>query len=239
MHDNRTVKVFIGIQARSTSTRLPGKGMMMIGQKTVTQHVIDQCSESAGFVGKGMQQNIETTVGLVVPKGDGLAAEYVGKVPVFEGSESDVLGRYKVAFDELKPDFIVRITGDCPLIPPYVITTLVKKSIIGNLDYCSNVDERWRTDLDGWDCEVISARLFQYVCDYAKDKSDREHVTTFIRRSPPRWAKIASVIGFVDMSHVKLSVDTAEDLERARTANQSLQEKVNAARRAGHLVFRL
>lgn len=237
MVDGRVAKVFIGIQARSTSSRLPGKGMMLLGPRTITQHVIDACHESAGFIQK--TANAEVTVGLVVPQGDPLAAEYKGKIPVFEGSEHDVLGRYGVAMNQLNPDYLVRITGDCPLIPPYIITTLVRKAITGNLDYCSNVDERCRTDLDGWDCEVVSSRAFIHIFENAHERLDREHVTTYLRRKPPRWARIGAVIGFVDLSKIKLSVDTEKDLEEARKQYDELQRKVSAARQAGYLVFRL
>ena len=70
---------------------------------------------------------------LLVPKGDPLAKEFQGRVMVFEGPEDDVLARYANAVNGTHPDFIVRVTGDCPFIPPYIISTHVKKSIIGRL----------------------------------------------------------------------------------------------------------
>lgn len=183
--------------------------------------------------------NIECFVALVVPKGDPLEAEYIGKVPVFTGSEDDVLSRYAAAMAELKPDFLVRITGDCPLIPSYVISTTIRRSVTGNLDYCSNVDEESRTDIDGWDCELISSKAFQYLLDNAKDPKDREHVTTYLRRNKPAWARFGSVIGHVDLSSIKLSVDTQEDLEAVRKMYEQIQTKINNARRADRIVFRL
>jgi spore coat polysaccharide biosynthesis protein SpsF len=235
---NKLHRILIGIQARSTSSRLPNKGMALIGGTTMTQHVIDRVRESVTYLERNSRVAMEIHVALVVPKGDPLAEEYKGKVLVFEGSEHDVLSRYKVAFDAVKPDFMVRITGDCPKIPGHVITPHVVRSVCGNLDYCSNVDERWRTEPDGWDCEVMSARAFQYILDNAVEKSDREHVTIYIRNHPPKWAKIGAFIGTEDRSKIKCSVDTAEDLERVRETHDNIEQKIMNARRAGYVVFR-
>ena len=92
-------------------------------------------------------------------------------------------------------------------------------------DYISNVDERFRTTLDGADCEVISRRLLDDTAQRATAPSDREHVTTLIRREPPAWAKIGVVLNHFDLSWIKLSVDTEEDLERVRRAAESAQRK--------------
>lgn len=204
----------------------------------MTQHVLDRVRESVSYLERNSKVSMEVMVALVVPAGDPLAAEYRGKVLVFEGSETDVLARYAVAMDSVKPDFLVRITGDCPKIPGHVITPHVTRSVFGNLDYCSNVDERWRTEPDGWDCEVLSARAFKYIVDNAKDPEDHEHVTIFMRKSPPSWAKIGTFVGTEDRSKTKCSIDTAEDLERVRAIHDDIEQKLIAARRAGYIVFR-
>lgn len=235
---NKLHKILIGIQARSTSSRLPNKGMALIGGTTMTQHVLDRVRESVTYLERNSRVPMEIHIALVVPTGDPLASEYRNKVLVFEGSELDVLDRYKVAFDAIKPDYMVRITGDCPKIPGHVITPHVVRSVCGNLDYCSNVDERWRTEPDGWDCEVMSARAFQYILDNAKEQQDREHVTIYIRKNPPKWAKIGAFIGTEDRSATKCSVDTIEDLERVRHTHDTIEKKISDARRAGYVVFR-
>lgn len=235
---SKLTKVLIGIQARSTSSRLPNKGMALIGGTTMTQHVLDRVRESVSYLERNSRVPMEILTALVVPTGDRLAEEYRNKVLVFEGSEHDVLSRYKVAFDSVKPDFLVRITGDCPKVPGHIITAHVLRSASGNLDYCSNVDERWRSEPDGWDCEVISARGFQYILENAKEKSDREHVTIYMRKSPPKWAKIGAFIGTEDRSKTKCSVDTQEDLDRVRETHDVIEKKIADARREGYVVFR-
>lgn len=233
------VRVLIGIQARSTSQRFPNKGFELIGSKTLTQHVVDACSDAAQFVSKDTKLGVECAVALLTPEGDPLAAEFSNNMLVVEGPEQDVLKRYELAFIKYRPDYLVRITGDCPLIPPYIISTHIRKSVNGKLDYCSNVFEDWRTDLDGFDCEVISSRAFEYIAQNATAPSDREHVTTLIRKKPPVWARIGSVIGFVDLSGVKLSVDTPDDLERVRKQWASIERKHKLARENNHVVLRL
>ena len=212
--------------------------MATIGGTTMTQHVLDRVRESVSYLERNSKMAAEVLMALVVPEGDPLAAEYRNKVLVFEGPEKDVLARYAIAVEATKPDFIVRITGDCPKIPGHVITPHVTRSVFGNLDYCSNVDERWRTEPDGWDCEVISARAFRYILENAKEPSDREHVTIYMRKNPPTWAKIGTFIGTEDRSATKCSVDTQEDLDRVRAAHDGIEEKLLRARRAGYIVFR-
>ncbi len=234
----KPVKILIGIQARSTSSRLPNKGMLTIGGTTVMQHVLDRVQESVSYIERNHKNPMEVVVALVVPTGDPLADEYRGKVKVFEGSETDVLARYAVAVNALEPDYLVRITGDCPKIKSCIITSHVFKATFGELYYCSNVDERFRTEPDGWDCEVLSAGGFRYIMENAKDPEDHEHVTIYMRKNPPPWAKIGAFIGTEDRSKTKCSVDTPDDLERVRSEHDNIEQKLSAARRAGYRVFR-
>jgi spore coat polysaccharide biosynthesis protein SpsF len=149
-----------------------------------------------------------------------------------EGPLADVLGRYKIAVDRYNPDYVVRITGDCPLIVPNTIYRIMAMTTQFNYDYVSNVDERFRTSIDGHDTEVMSRRMFEHVAECATQASDREHVTTYIRRNPPIWAKLGLVMEAYDQSQQpKLSVDTQEDLERVRKAFQDGFTKYQEAMR--------
>lgn len=64
-----------------------------------------------------------------------------------------------------------------------------------------------------------------WLDENAKNPDDRQHVTTMIRREPPRWAKMGIVIDYLDLSELKLSVDTKEDLERVREAYNRVKSK--------------
>jgi spore coat polysaccharide biosynthesis protein SpsF (cytidylyltransferase family) len=220
------LKVLIGIQARSTSTRLPRKSFALVGGLTLMDRVLKPCQAAAGFLRRHGHQ---VDVAILCPEGDPIAAETWPQTTVMEGPEHDVLSRYAMAVARYEPDVIVRVTGDCPMHEATVIGKHVGLTDRFGYDYLSNVDPRFRTSIDGVDTEVISAKLLIDTHQKAEDPSDREHVTTLIRRTPPPWAKIGVVCGFFDLSHIKLSVDTEEDLLRVRAAYDSARAKFDAA----------
>lgn len=219
--------VVIGIQARSTSNRLPGKSLEMIDGKPLIQHVIDACTKAAYYINNfSHRTKTIAKVALLVPEGDELARIFRHRCHILEGREHDVLSRYMTLALEWDADYVVRITGDCPLIPPYLISKHIKIALVNGYDYLSNVDEGHRNSVDGYDCEVIKRKLLDWVDENAKEPSDLEHVTTLIRRHPPAWAKMGHVFGFMDLSNMKLSVDTTEDLERVRAHYQVTKDRI-------------
>jgi spore coat polysaccharide biosynthesis protein SpsF len=169
---------------------------------------------------------------LLTPKDDPLLKFYGNKrnLDIVEGSEDDVLSRYNKAMNELNPDLMVRITSDCPLIPPSTISDHIINTDKYRYDYASNVDPRFRHAPDGWDCEVMTSRMMKWLGDNAKDPSDKEHVTTLARRRPPKWARIGAVMCDEDFSSLKFSVDTQEDLEHIRERKASRNVKVENAK---------
>lgn len=216
-------KVLIGIQARSTSERLPGKAFEMIAGKTMTQRVVQSCRTAARMLCE--QGRCEATVSVLVPAGDRIATEMRGWLDIYEGPELDVLARYFGVVEARGSDYVVRVTGDCPMLPSWAVSRTVALALANGYDYISNVDERFRTAIDGSDVEVVSRRLLVDTQDRATEAADREHVTTLIRRDPPGWAKLGFVMNHFDLSGIKLSVDTPEDLERVRRATESGVEK--------------
>lgn len=231
--------VLIAIQARLNNTRLPGKCRLLIAGVPMLERVITAAKKSSFYINKSGRDDIKVEVCLVVPEGDPLAQEYKNHCPVVQGSESDVLSRYHQAMEIFKPDYVVRLTSDCPLIPPFVITKHIVNAISHGHDYVSNVDPAVRTSPDGWDCEVVSSKLLRWAWENAKEEYDREHVTTIIRSSPPSWASVAHVVGYLDLSHLKLSVDTEEDLFFVRTYYDILTRKINTAKDSASGMFRL
>lgn len=218
-------RVLIGIQARSTSKRFPGKVFEDIGGKPLLTHVIDACKSAEHYMNRKVAlTGIVVNTALLIPYDDELKRHYKGSLPIVEGPEDDVLARYAMAARQFDSTYVVRVTGDCPLIPAFIISKHVNIATRNSYDYLSNVDEKVRTAADGMDCEVISRRLLDFVDQTATDADDRQHVTTFVRRCPPHWATRAPVVGHLDLSGMKLSVDTPEDLERVRLAYNRLQE---------------
>ena len=224
------MKVLIGIQARSNSTRLPNKAQELVCGHSVLTRVVQSCTSAANKITE--KSPATAKLAILTPYHDPIAFEYRSQADIVEGPENDVRGRYMVAVDRYQPDYVVRITGDCPLIPSNTIISITLLAMNKRYDYCSNVDERFRTSIDGTDCEVISTRLLRYAAEMATDPKDREHVTTFIRRNPPDWSTNGMVLNYFDLSdHRKLSVDTEEDLNAVRDAFDSTMAKFQGATR--------
>lgn len=222
-------KVTIGIQARSTSKRLPNKVMERLGSKSILKHVLDACFGASNYINNMSTKGITCDVALCIPVGDEIKTRSWGSVKIVEGPEDNVLERYHILLNECMPDYVVRITADCPLIPSFVISKIITIAVMNRYDYVSNVDEQCRTSIDGFDCEVMSSRILRYAYENAKSPKDLEHVTTYIRSYFPTWGRKAVVINFMDQSHMKLSVDTTEDLERVRGEVEKIETALSRA----------
>lgn len=222
-------KVTIGIQARSTSKRLPEKVFEMIGNKSVLRHVVDACQKSAIYINNWNTKKIWVDLALCIPKDDPIKNKSYGEVSLIEGPEDDVLKRYVLVQEKHQSDYIVRITADCPLIPSFVISKCITTAVLGGYDYFSNADARCRTTADGTDCEVVSKAMLKYMDDSATLPSDREHVTTFAKNQMNSRFKYGTIVNFFDLSHLKLSLDTVDDLERIRWEFNQVQKAYEKA----------
>lgn len=234
------IKVAIGVQARSTSTRLPGKSSMFVGGESVVGKALKACLNAASYITNRRGSDIEVDVYLLTPTGDPLALQYQPLARVVEGDEMDVLSRYgKLVAENPDYDYICRVTGDCPLIPPFLITKHIVSCANYKYDYCSNVDIETRTHPDGWDCEVMSRKMLCWLMENATTPLHREHVTSLLQKTKPAWARIAHVVGYLDNSSLKISVDTQKDLEFTNMYDDVLQRKLKIAKEKGDGVFRL
>lgn len=230
MHQN-IIRVSIGIQARSTSERLPGKISMDICGKTMLEWVIDSANECAFYLNRPrLSMPYRVSVTALMPYNDIAIPFFSKKVRVMEGPEDDVLARYVALAEAEQSDYVVRCTGDCALLPSYIITKAINTICHNRLDYVSNVDERLRLSADGFDVEVMSRRLLNYLAAEATEKKDREHVTTLFRRNQMQLKfKSGHLVGFIDLKGLKLSVDTEEDLERVREHKRAVLNAIYIA----------
>lgn len=228
--------VSIIVQARSTSTRFPGKIFELIGNRQVLERVMETCSHAAKYINEQTHKSGRVCeIAIATPTGDRLIEQY-SRYRIIEGSENDVLSRYLKAAAELKSDYIVRVTSDCPFIPSFMITSAINFAVKDRIDFVTNADPRFRTAPDGWDVEVISRRLLEWLGENAKKPEHREHVTSYLSESLPPWAKKADIIGFCDFSGIKISIDTKEDLERMTKMYNDLYSKVHSSPRAFRLM---
>ncbi len=190
------------LQARTTSTRLPGKVLAPLAGEPMILRQLERI------------RRLQTLDGVVVatstdPSDDALAqvVEAAG-VPVVRGSLDDVLGRFLTVLDAFEPDVVVRLTADCPLASPDVIDRVVGQFRASGADYTSNT--MTPTYPDGLDVEVVRADVLRQVAAVATDPPEREHVTLGVYRRPDTYM-IENVIGEQDLSELRWTVDTAED----------------------------
>lgn len=148
-------------------------------------------------------------------------------IVVFRGSEDDVLARYYFAALENKADIVMRITGDCPFIDPNLSAQILYSLIKNEYDYYSNVSPA--TWPDGLDCETFTFKTLEKAHQQATKKSDREHVTSFIRNNQNSF-KVGNLNCQISGIHnLRWSVDEKQDLEYLQEICKNLPEKINSS----------
>ena len=179
------------IQARTGSTRLPGKVLEDLMGQPMLACVVNRTRRAkkldAVVVATTTQPVDDAIVGLCKERG----------WPFFRGSEEDVLTRYYQAALAFKADVIVRITSDCPLIEPEIIDRVVNEFLVyyPKVDYVSNT--LVRTFPLGLDVEVMSFGALKRAWQEDHNPAWREHATPYICRHPEKF-KIRNVANDTD-----------------------------------------
>lgn len=231
--------VLIGIQARSTHDALPNKINLQVGGKTILQWVIDACQDTIRFLRNDLTKfDAEIRLCLLVPKGDPAVAIYQNQIKILEGDRDDVLSRYVLAAKEYQADYVVRVTADCLFLPAHMIGKHIRFALTKNRDYTTNT--MYRTHKEGWDVQILSRRVLGWLDQNAKTPYDREHVCSLLH-SHPRFPfadpdgrpSVCHVINNFDESHIHTSIDTPEDVEKARALFEKFFQTRDKARRNG------
>lgn len=192
------------VQARMGSTRLPGKVMKVLGNKSVLGQVITRLKAVPSID----EIIIATTTN---PEDDILVAE-AGKYDVYSyrGSKENVLSRYFQAAEERSADVIVRVTSDCPLIDPIITENTIQLFHNSNVDYVSN--KMLTTFPRGLDTEVFSFQALKNAYDHAYNEIHTEHVTPYIYLHPEKF-HLLDYVWHTDYSEYRWTLDTVEDYE--------------------------
>jgi len=201
------------VQARLSSTRLPGKVLRPILGRPLLQLQLERLNQS-----RSLDQIIVATSDQPSDRPLVQSCRDFG-VDCICGSLDDVLDRYYQAARHCGAHQIVRVTGDCPLIDPVVIDQVIAQHVSGDYDYTSNVHPP--TFPDGLDVEVMRFSCLEQTWRQAKLPSDREHVTPFIWRQPELFA-LSNVTNETDLSNLRWTVDEAEDFEFVSRVYQAL-----------------
>jgi spore coat polysaccharide biosynthesis protein SpsF len=171
------------IQARTGSTRLPGKVLLPLGGQPLLARVVER-------VGRTRQVD-EVVVATTTMASDDpivdLGAEHGWTVT--RGSENDLLDRYVQTARTTGAATVVRITSDCPLIDPEVIQIVLDAFAEDGADYAANVIPR-RSWPMGQETEVVRADVLEAAWRDDHDPAWREHVTPFVYRHPERFRRL-------------------------------------------------
>jgi spore coat polysaccharide biosynthesis protein SpsF len=200
------MKTVIIVQARMTSTRLPGKVLKKVLDKPLLEYQIERLKRVKFADEIVIATTINSTDLPIIELCDRLS------IPYFRGSEEDVLARYYQAAKEHHADVVVRVTSDCPLIDPQVIDRVIQFYLDNQsqYDYVSNCLEK--TYPRGMDTEVFSFLALDQAFVEATAQPEREHVTPFIYIQPERY-RLAEVVYSENQSSHRWTVDTADDFE--------------------------
>ncbi len=200
------MKTVIIVQARMTSTRLPGKVLKRVLNKTLLEYMVERLRRVTRAAGLVIATTLNVSDDPIVALCDSIG------VSSFRGSEDDVLSRYHGAALHAGADVVVRVTSDCPLIDPAVIDGIIAAfhDRMPDVNYISNV--LIRSFPRGMDTEVFSFEALDQAFIEATEAAQREHVTPFINRQPARF-RIEHITHHPDLSRHRWTVDTPEDFE--------------------------
>lgn len=198
------------IQARTGSTRLPGKVMYPLAGRPVLEQVVRRTAHS---------ESVDTVVVATSNEDpDDVIAEYTQRfgAEVVRGSEADVLSRFQAVVNEYNPEIILRITGDCPLIDPTIIDYVVEPVRDKEADYATNILQR--TFPRGLDVEAFSAESFRKIGSAKTTQKEREHVTPYYRKHPEtfdlvniRSDDVFQNERYIDRTDLRLTLDEPDD----------------------------
>jgi len=194
------------VQARMGSVRFPGKVLQPVCGTPLIGLLLERLGRS-----RHIDQIVLATS--EDARNEPLASYVTGLgVTVFRGSEKNVLDRYYRAARSVAADVVIRITGDCPLIDPQLVDTVIEKFRASGADYVSNTSPP--TYPDGLDTEVFRFSALETAWKQASTDFQKEHVTPFLRESP-QFTKL-TITHDTDVSTERWTVDEPADLDPVR-----------------------
>jgi spore coat polysaccharide biosynthesis protein SpsF (cytidylyltransferase family) len=194
---------FIFVQARLGSSRLRGKVLKKVNNLELIkiQHRrLKKIISNVRIIFLIPKNNSNKELEIYLKKND---------IEYFLGDEKNVLNRYYQAANKHNAKFIIRLTGDCPLIDPRIIDKMIKLYFKTSPNYLTN--SIIRTFPHGMDMEMFNFKTLEKVWYQAKSNYDKEHVTTYIKKNKKLF-KPKSFVNNKNLSNYRVTVDYAEDL---------------------------
>lgn len=201
------------IQARMSSSRLPGKVLLPLVGRPVLDHVVSRvrCCKTVHQV----------IVATSIDSSDDVIETWcnIHNVVSYRGSLNDVLDRYYQAAKRYQADVIVRITADCPVIDPVIVDEVVKGYLNGGYEFYGLSGEF----PDGLDCTVFSFSALQRAWKESVLPSEREHVGPYIEKHPELFIS-GGLLKFNGLSHYRWTLDEPRDYEFLKIVFDSLYQ---------------
>ena len=206
-------KVTAIIQARMTSTRLPGKVLMEVMGRPLLSYQVERLRFS--------NRIDETIIATTTNKEDDPVAKLAQKegIKVYRGSEDDVLDRYYQAAKEYGAEHIMRLTGDCPLIDPVICDLVIDSYLTSGVDFVHTGP----TFAEGLDCEIFSLECLKLAWHGSKLRSEREHCTMYFHNHPEK-VRTTTIVNATDDSKYRFTVDELEDFSVVKAILENLYQ---------------
>ena len=197
------MKYLVMIQARCGSTRLPNKVLKDLCGKPALERMIDRVRRSKKVDEVMVVTSIEKN-NLPILK---LCSEIEVRVGI--GSENDVLDRFYQTAKLLRPEYVIRLTADCPCFDAELLDLAIE-GLDEDTDYCGMTSESFA---DGLDLEIMKFTALERAWREANHAFEREHVTQYIVRHPEifKLQNFESPIGY--FGNHRWTVDEPEDFE--------------------------
>ena len=216
MYRSQPQKIVATIEARMTSSRLPGKVLLDLAGKPALEQLVERLRRSRYLD--------EVVVATTDRPTDDPVAEMCRRIgcPVFRGSEDDVLARVLGAAKSASGDLIVEITGDCPAVDWRHVDLLIETFFAGQYDYVANVAGP-RPYPVGFEVQVFPTAVLAEVDQLTQNPVDHEHGALYIYSHPERY-RIHYVEAGPELYQPDLEVtlDTAEDYRLIQAVFQAL-----------------
>lgn len=196
------MKIIVVIQARMGSSRLPGKILMPMGNTDNLTYVVERCKKI-----KGINEVIVATSSL---SQDDIVERWCesNQVKFYRGSEEDVLTRFIEAAKPYNPDYVIRVTADCPFVDYKMasdMVALIKEKKVDIIDLEGQLPR-------GLAVEIISYKALQYINYNGLEKRHREHVTYYAYEFKTEFTRTSYTVNSTNKAAaLRITLDTEED----------------------------
>ena len=201
---NMSESVKVVLQARMSSTRLPGKVLRKINNQPMIYWQIHRILQSKKIK--------ELVVAISDDSSDDVLADYLNSInqKLVRGSLHNVLDRFIKVEEIYKSQVTIRLTADCPLVMPELIDQFIGVFLNSKADYLSNTIEP--TYPDGLDIEIFRPRALEQLSSFQISDLEKEHVTLGIINRKEKF-KLMGFQNDLNLSHFRWTVDDKRDFE--------------------------